>query len=119
VAQFKRQDIQDLFWAQGLLAGELAARTAKKITKEQLARLDAIDNAYHEAVAAEDHTKIVEGGHAFHREINLAAGSIGLAMLLGSVVRTLPLQFYSTIEGWVDASHHEHPRLSRPFAGVM
>jgi DNA-binding GntR family transcriptional regulator len=111
VAQFKRQDIQDLFWAQAFLAGELAARTAKKITKEQLARLDAIDQAYHEAVAAEDHTKVVQLGHAFHREINLAADSMRLAMLLGSVVRTLPLQFYSTIEGWVDASHHEHPEI--------
>src|SRR4051794_6008524 len=34
VAPFKRQDIQDLFWAQGLLAGELGARAAKKITDE-------------------------------------------------------------------------------------
>jgi len=36
-------------------------------------------------------------------------------MLLGSVVRTLPLQFYSTIEGWVDASHHEHPEIIAAF----
>ena len=32
-------------------------------------------------------------------------------MLLGSVVRTLPLQFYSTIEGWIEASHNEHREI--------
>ena len=32
-------------------------------------------------------------------------------MLLGSVVRTLPLQFYSTIEGGIEASDNEHREI--------
>jgi len=111
VAPFTRQDIRDLFWAQALLAGELAARAAEKITPDQLARLEDTVAAYERAVAADDHPTIVDLGHAFHRTINLAADSIRLAMLLGSVVRTLPLTFYSTVEGWVDASREEHPQI--------
>ena len=111
VAPLEQQDIRDLFWAQAFLAGELAARAAKKIGPEQLARLEDIDTAYCEAVAAEEHSRVVELGHAFHRGINLAADSIRLAMLLGSVVRTLPLQFYATIEGWIEASHDEHREI--------
>ncbi len=111
VAPFTQQDIRDLFWAQALLAGELAARAAEKITPDQLARLEDIVKAYEVAVAADDHQAIVDLGHAFHREINLAAGSIRLAMLLGSVVRTLPLRFYATVQGWVDASREEHPQI--------
>jgi DNA-binding GntR family transcriptional regulator len=111
VAALRRQDIQDLFWAQALLAAELAVRAAKRMTLEQLARLDEIDRAYHQATAAGEDAKVVALGHAFHREINLSADSMRLATLLGSVVRTLPLQFYSTIEGWVDSSQHEHPEI--------
>src|SRR6266700_6006766 len=40
VAPFTRDDVRDLFWAQAQLARELAARAARKITSEQVARLD-------------------------------------------------------------------------------
>jgi DNA-binding GntR family transcriptional regulator len=111
VAPVKQQDIRDLFWAQGLVAGELAVRATKKISLEQLARLEDIDTAYREAVTAEERSRVVELGHAFHRGINLAADSYRLAMLLGSVVRTLPMQFYSTIEGGIEASDNEHREI--------
>ena len=73
VAPFTQQDIRDLFWAQSLLAGELAARAAKKITPEQLDRLDAMVKQYDVAIANDDKTAIDDLGHLFHREINLAA----------------------------------------------
>ncbi|BEP13893.1 GntR family transcriptional regulator [Acidothermaceae bacterium B102] len=111
VAPFTQQDIYDLFWAQARVAGELAFRAAKRITPEQLARLEDIDARYHAAEEAGANARIVDLGHAFHREVNLAADSIRLAMLLGSVVRMLPLQFYATIEGGVSASHAEHPAI--------
>jgi DNA-binding GntR family transcriptional regulator len=111
VAPFTRQDIRDLFWAQALLAGELAARAAKKRTAEQLARLDQIIEAHDIARANNDEPAISDLGHAFHREINLAADSNRLALLLGSVVRLLPLDFYAKIKGWVDAAHDEHRQI--------
>jgi len=47
----------------------------------------------------------------FHREINLAAGSNRLALLLGSIVRNLPNRFYASIEGQVGQTQDDHPRL--------
>ncbi len=111
VAPFTQEDIRDLFWAQGWMAGELAARAAKKITPEQLTRAEQIIEAYEAASAADDKEAIADLGHAFHREINLAADSIRLASLLGSVVKALPQRFYATIEGGVDATLDEHPLI--------
>jgi len=111
VAPFSQQDIHDLFWAQAMLAGELAARAAKKITPEQLARAEQIMAAYEIANAANDKGEVADLAHALHREINLAADSIRLATLLGSVVKQLPSRFYATIEGGIEAARKEHPLI--------
>ncbi|MFD6061754.1 MULTISPECIES: GntR family transcriptional regulator [Rhodococcus] len=111
VASFTRRDIRDLFWAQAQLAGELAARAAASISSEQLARLDQIMAENKEAVAAGNSQRITDLGHEFHRQINLAADSHRLALLLGSVVKHLPNRFYATIEQQVDATVNEHPQL--------
>ena len=111
VAPLTRQDIRDLFWVQAMLAGELAGRAAKNISAESLDRLDQIMNAHEIARAKDDKRALDSLGHAFHREINLAADSRRLAMVLGSVVRLLPLDFYAKIAGWVDAAHDQHPEI--------
>lgn len=111
VAPFTRQDVRDLFWAQAQLARELAARAAKKITPEQIARLDANVEQFEKAAQKGDDEQIADLGHAFHREINLAADSHRLALLLGSVVRHLPNRFYASIEAQVAATRDEHPLL--------
>ena len=38
VVGFSRQDVRDIFWAQAMLAGELAARAAKVITDDEWLR---------------------------------------------------------------------------------
>ncbi|GAA5035174.1 GntR family transcriptional regulator [Streptomyces siamensis] len=111
VAPFTRQDVRDLFWAQARLSGELAARAARQITAQQIARIEVILDRYQAAVEADDTERVAGLGHAFHREINLAAGSRRLALLLGSVVKHLPNRFYATIEGQVAATRTEHPLL--------
>ncbi|MFC9763533.1 GntR family transcriptional regulator [Rhodococcus jostii] len=111
VASFTRQDIRDLFWVQAHLAGELAARAASRIQPDQLARLDEILVEHRESVTAGDRQRIADLGHEFHRQINLAADSPRLALLLGSVVKHLPNSFYATIEDQVGATVHDHPEL--------
>ncbi|MGK5112474.1 GntR family transcriptional regulator [Geodermatophilus sp. CPCC 205506] len=111
VAPFSRQDVHDLFWAQAQLASELAARAAKKMTPEQIQRLEAIDERHGQAVTAGDGDQIAELGRAFHREINKAADSHRLALLLESVVQQLPNRFYVAIEGQVEATRDRHPEL--------
>jgi len=111
VAPFSQEDVRDLFWAQAQLGGELAARAAKRISPETLTRLEEINELYTKAVNDRDAEAIAELGHQFHREINLAADSHRLALLLGSVVRHLPNRFYANIEGQVDETQDDHPLL--------
>jgi DNA-binding GntR family transcriptional regulator len=111
VTPFTPQDIRDLFWVQAQLGGELAARAATRITDEQLDRLEAIAAQQQRAIDTDDEEGMVEHGHAFHREINLAAGSHRLALLLRSAVRQLPNRFYLSIEGRAAATQEEHPLI--------
>jgi DNA-binding GntR family transcriptional regulator len=111
VAPFSQQDVLDLFWAQAQLAGELAARAATHITPETIKRLEELTEQYTVAVDDSDEEEVANLGHLFHREINLAANSHRLALLLGSVVRHLPNRFYASIEGQVDKTQDDHPAI--------
>ena len=111
VASFGAQDVRDIFWVQAQLAGELAARAAKRITPEQLESLERIVAEYDDAIAKGDEDRLPDLGHAFHREVNLAADSYRLALLLGSVVKQLPNSFYATIEGMVANTRGAHPQI--------
>lgn len=109
VETFSPQDIKDLFWAQASIGGELAARAAERITPESLARLDAMLATYDEAAIRGDGEALIDLGHLFHREINLAAESPRLALIQGSVVKQLPNRFYAAIDGQILDSREEHP----------
>ena len=117
VASFTPQDVRDLFWVQAELASELTGRAAAKITSEQIAKLEAIDALHEQAVQVGDEERVARLGHAFHREINLAADSYRLALLLGSVVRHLPNRFYSMIEGKGAETRTDHPLLIEALRG--
>ncbi|QSE86088.1 GntR family transcriptional regulator [Rhodococcus koreensis] len=111
VAQFTKQDVRDLFWAQAQLAGELAARAAKNITPQQITELEGTLQQHQDAIAQGDTERIASLGHAFHRKINLTADSPRLARILGSVVTNLPNRFYATIEGHLTTTQDAHPLL--------
>jgi DNA-binding GntR family transcriptional regulator len=115
VAPFAPQDIQDLFWAQAQLGGELAARAARNMTPKLLTRLQECIEQYELAIRAGDKESIAELGHQFHREVNLAADSHRLALLQGAIVKQLPNKFYATIEGQVASARAEHPLLLAAF----
>ncbi|MCD0451547.1 GntR family transcriptional regulator [Actinocorallia sp. API 0066] len=111
VAPFTRQDVRDLFWVQAQLAGELGARAAKRITPEAIARLEELTERHEEAMGRGDTDLVTRLGHAFHREINLAADSYRLALLLTGVVKHLPNRFYATLESRIDSAHAQHTLL--------
>lgn len=111
VESFTAEDVHDIFWAQAKLAGELAARAAKRITENEVSELETILDAYEDAVEAGDDERIGDLGHAFHRHINRAAHSNRLALILGSIVQHLPNRFYATIEGHVEATRDDHRKI--------
>jgi DNA-binding GntR family transcriptional regulator len=107
VVGFSRQDVRDIFWAQAMLAGELAARAAEVITEGDCAQIRELMRVHKEAVAAGDEPRYTRLGHQFHRAINLAAKSPRLAIMLGTMTKQLPNSFYGK-------SGHRYAGLSPP-----
>ncbi|MFT3721142.1 GntR family transcriptional regulator [Pseudorhodoferax sp.] len=108
VNSFTPDDLRDIFWAQAVIGAELAARATARMSKEDFAKLQQLDCEHDKAFQAGDDNH-VQLGYEFHRFINLAAGSPRLALLLGTLARQLPKQFYASIEGQVSDTLQYHP----------
>lgn len=108
VAPLSAQDIRDMFYAQGVLAGELAARAAAAATPGLIDRLVALQHELDTAASTGAFDELERLNHRFHREINLAAGAPKLAWLLSVAGRYVPRRFHHMIEGWSDASVEDH-----------
>lgn len=108
VAPLEGDDVRDLFLAHSLLSGELAARAAANATDEDIAELDALQHELIAAARRNDIAGLEEKNHAFHRRINQMAGSRKIAWALGLTDRYVPRLFYSTIEGWPQATADDH-----------
>ena len=111
VSGFSKEDIHDIFLVQGMLAGELAARAAKRMTNDEIDGLSKIQVDHERAVAAGEPATFSRTGHQFHRAINIAARSPRLANLLGSMTKQLPNRFYAALEGQVQDTLDYHPRI--------
>ena len=109
VAPLTRGDINDVFWLQGQIAEQLAARATGAATPEALDELRAINTALASAVAAGDATRIEDLEFGFHREVNRLAGATKLSWFLFNAIRYTPVHFYSGDREWgasATASHH-------------
>jgi DNA-binding GntR family transcriptional regulator len=111
VAALTGQDIRDLFVAHGLIAGELAARAALRATPDELAELEALHYELLAAAHRKDFTLLEEKNHAFHRQLNLIADARKITWVLRLIGRYIPTLFYSSIEGWPDATAQDHAEI--------
>jgi DNA-binding GntR family transcriptional regulator len=109
VAPITQHDIADLYWVQAMLSGELAARATKNITDAQLKTLAKNVAQYAEAVAGADWERIPDIGLEFHHELNRAANSHRLVLLLESVMAQLPNRSYAA--GNPKFTSKEHPAI--------
>lgn len=104
-------DIRDIFTAHALIAGEIAARAAKKVTDEDLDELDAIQFELLAAAKRRNPEGVEEHNHALHSYISRLGGSAKLNRILSIVSHYVPRSFYGQIEGWPSASAHDHDRI--------
>ena len=111
VAPLTGQDIRDLFEANGLIAGELAARAALLATPEQLAELEALHYELLAAAQRKDLPLLEKKNRDFHRELTLIADARKITWVLGLISRYIPSRFYSSIEGWPQATAHDHSAI--------
>lgn len=108
VAPLTPDDVEDLFLVQADIAGELAARAATAVTPEWMAELRRLQWAVAQAVTAGRAEDVVEHNRQVHRHINLRAQAPKLAWMLSVAVRYVPEPFFLTIDGWSQASLHDH-----------
>jgi DNA-binding GntR family transcriptional regulator len=108
VAPLTGQDIRDLFTAQSLVSGELAARATQAATEADIVELEALHHELLAAAGRHDLTVLEEKNHAFHRQVNKIADSRKIAWVLGLLDRYVPHLFYSQIEGWPETTTADH-----------
>lgn len=108
-------DIRDLFAAQALLAGELAARAVKHSDAAAVARLETLHAALEDAADRGAQEELEQLNYQFHRAVNRLAAAPKIAWLLGVSVAYVPVRFYGSIEGWPAASVHDHRGLLEAF----
>jgi DNA-binding GntR family transcriptional regulator len=112
VAPLDGQDIRDLFMAHALIFGELAARTARRLTTEDLTELEAL---FHELCAAArraDRRLLDEKNVAFYWKIVDIADApklLWVLRLLELYVPNLPL------DGFVEITQDAHAELLAHF----
>lgn len=111
VAALTGQDIRDLFTVQALIAGELAARASVRGSVEDLVELEALHHELIAAAARGNLELLEEKNHAFHRAISQSAGAPKIIWALGLITRYVPRRFYSSIQGWPEATVEDHSQL--------
>ncbi|MFC6883206.1 MULTISPECIES: GntR family transcriptional regulator [Actinomadura] len=108
VAPLRRQDVRDIAFAQGALAGELAARAARALAPEALAGIERVQEAIERDARADPPEHIDELNHRFHREIYLAADAPKLTWMIETATRYTPRRFHAVIRGWNRIAVEDH-----------
>jgi DNA-binding GntR family transcriptional regulator len=108
VASISDDDIRDQFQVQAYIAGELAARAARVLDAAAVTELRTLQRTLAAAADRGDADAVDKANHEIHRRINKASNSPRLAALLNQTVHYVPLGFFGTIEGWSEASAHDH-----------
>jgi DNA-binding GntR family transcriptional regulator len=100
VVPLSRGDVADIFWLQAIIAKELAATAAEKITEAEIDELERLNEALAEAVERHELDQITSAEFAFHRAFNRSTGRIKLAWFLLHVARYLPGHLYAGNPQW-------------------
>lgn len=108
VLPITEQDVTDLFDVHAYIAGELAARAAEALDDAEIERLSHVQARLEAAAREGDAERVDRLNHEIHRTINRSSGSSRMASLLTLTVHYVPLGFFGTIDGWAEASAHDH-----------
>jgi DNA-binding GntR family transcriptional regulator len=111
VAEMRPDDIRDLFSAQALLAGELAARAARIADAPTLDQLTELQDRLKRAARRGASDEVEELNHGFHRVVNITAAAPKMAWMLSVAVRYTPRRFFADIKGWQRASVQDHAAI--------
>lgn len=111
VAPLTADDIRDIFTAQAMLAGELAARASRLLAAAQLDHLAQLQDLLSRAADAGEPARLEAHNHEFHRLINRSAAAPKISWMLAHSTRYVPRRFYATVTGWPEASVRDHSAI--------
>src|SRR5665213_3460500 len=100
VSAFTRGDIEDIFWLQATIAGQLARSTAMRVTDDEIDELERLAEVVADAIERHDTAEVVDAEFAFHRAFNRSSGRIKLAWFLLHAARYLPPHLYANDPQW-------------------
>lgn len=88
VADWSRDDIDEMFTLRQMLEGHAAERAARRLSDEQIDLLETVNRELHRAVSLEppDVARFLDANRAFHEIITQAAHSPRLAQVLAMLV---------------------------------
>jgi DNA-binding GntR family transcriptional regulator len=101
VAGVTVRGIRDVYWAHGVLAGELAARAWDEKSDALISTLRQEHKNYVAAHKAGDHELLTEANRRFHAAINSLAASPTLNVILRNTLQYFP-NFTLDVAGWRD-----------------
>lgn len=88
VADWSRDDIEEMFSLRQMLEGHAAERAAQRLSREKIAQLEAVNHALKDAITRDppDVARFLEANRCFHEAIVDAADSPRLGQMLGRLV---------------------------------
>jgi DNA-binding GntR family transcriptional regulator len=111
VSPLSVDDIRDLFEAQAVLAGQLAARAASRVSVADLAALAGVQATIERAAEYGELELLAELNLRFHQLLNQVAAAPRITWLMGTAARCVPHRMYATIEGWPDSTVNDHRQV--------
>ena len=111
VARMARQDVEDIYWVHGVLAGRLTAKACERLSSADLLELEENTHKLTEAMEANAVDVVEKLNWQFHRLINAAADSPKIHALLKITVKQIPARFYTVLPDWGRLSAHDHKEL--------
>lgn len=100
VSAFTRGDIEDIFWLQAVIAGQLARSAAERITDDEIDELERLAQTVAHAIDRQDTDEVASAEFAFHRAFNRVSGRVKLAWFLLHAAKYLPPHIYAEDPQW-------------------
>lgn len=101
-------DVEDTFVVHALLAGELAARAASRLSSAAVDRLADLQRRIEAAAASHDLATVQALNDEFHIGVYRAAGAPRLVWHLRATLGYAPRLLWTTIDGWPELTVHDH-----------
>jgi DNA-binding GntR family transcriptional regulator len=102
IVRLSRSDFEDVYWTQGIIAGELTRRACRLDGARLAIHLRTLQDEF-DFARQNRQAELMESINArWHADVTEAAQSSRLVVLLRTILRYTPQGVYSHIDGWVE-----------------